>query len=306
MRRWGLALVLVAAAGGRLAAQSKISTKFADVIMEYVIPGKIYNLHSMRSLPYRVVNDSAGPTDVSITIKIPQKDQLKPGYEALPDPTWLRVVPNKLHLEPGEHGLADVILQVPVDPKFEKRHFQAHILTENAEPPFSGATTLAFTIAVESRLRFSVKSPGPEQIRRMQKAGIYQMLNFTLEPEALYVPGFFAPGARANITKQTGSRLSLINRSSQKLAFSLKSVQPPSGIGPAAGYVAAPDPSWLKIKPEGFKIAGDSMKSFGLELDIPDRPELRGKRLAFFVQATLEGREIPVEIYSRVYVNISD
>jgi hypothetical protein len=286
--------------------QSKIGTKFADVIMEYVIPGKVYNLRSMRSLPYRVVNDSAGPSDLSISIKIPQKDQLKPGYEAIPDPSWIKVVPDKIHLEAGEHGLADIILQVPVDRKYEKRHFQAHILCENAEPPAGNVTALAFTIAVESRLRFSVSSAGPEEMRRMQKAGIYQMLNFTLEPESVYVPGFLPVGQRINLTKEKGARLSLINRSSQKLSFSLKPVMPPTGIGPAAGYVTAADPSWLKIKPDSFKIAGDSMKSVGLELELPDKPELRGKRLAFFVEATLEGREIPVEVYSRVYVNIAE
>ena len=52
-----------------------------------------------------------------------------------------------------------------------------------------------------------------------------------------------------------------------------------------------------------LKVPSDSIKSANLILEIPDKPEHRGKRYVFVVQATLKEKEIPVEVYSRVYVN---
>ena len=304
-RRVLLSLIILLTARGSCLRAQGIATKFADVIMEQVTPGKVYNLRTMRNLPYRVVNMSSATADLSITVEIPQKDALKPDYEAIPDPSWIRVVPSRMKLNAGEEGLADIILQAPDDPLYRLRHFQANIVCQTAEPPpGEEGVGLAFRVALASRLRFSVGGPGPESVRRMQKKGIYQQLNFTLEPDSFNIPGFLAPGKRIELT-ELGGRISLINRSSQKLEFSLKTIIPPAGISAATGYESAPEPSWLEVKPDSVKVPGESMKSVSLALKIPDQPEYRGKRYLFVVRATLKGREIPVEVYSRVYVNIA-
>lgn len=303
LKTWGGGILLAALISPG-AAQNRIGTKFADVIMEQVIPGKLYNLRTMRNLPYRVHNESAGPVDLKISVEIPQKETLKPGYEAIPDPAWVQIVPSSMKLKEGEQGLADIILQVPDEPSYRHRHFQAHIVCTTADPPPGQTTGLAFVMAIASRLRFSVASPGPEEIRRQQKSGLYQQLNFTLEPDILNVPGFIASGKRQDLSER-GGRLSLVNRGAQKLRFSLKVVSPPEGLVLASGYELAPDLSWLSVTPGTLKVPSDSIKSATLSLDVPDKPEHRGKRYAFVVQATLTGREIPVEVYSRVYVNIA-
>jgi len=282
----------------------QVGTKFADVIMEYVQPGKVYNLRTMRNLPYRVNNHSDEPVELSVQVEIPIKQELKPGYEAIPDPSWVRLVPNHLKLAVGEEGLVDVILQVPEDPQYKGRHFQAHIICRTAEPPLgTEQTAVSFGITLASRLRFSVGSAGPAELRRLQKKGIYQMLNFTLEPELQYVPGFIEPGSKVALDEK-GVMLSLVNRSPQKLSFSLKSVPVPDGMTAAAGYEKG-DASWLKIKTETLNVPGESIRSAKAELNVPNDPKLRGRRFMFVVQAGLQGREIPVEIYSRIYANVA-
>jgi hypothetical protein len=167
-------LVLVAAlvfSQAPVRADYKVGTKFADVIMEHVQPGKIYNLRTMRNLPYRVNNRSNEPVELTVQIEIPTKEQLKPGYEAVPDPSWVRVVPGHFKLAVGEEGLADVILQVPDEEKYKNRHYQAHIVCQTAEPPPGTTTSLVFGVTLASRLRFSVASAGPAEIQRMQKEG---------------------------------------------------------------------------------------------------------------------------------------
>jgi len=303
-KNWAALLVAVITCMTPPPAQAKynVATKFADVIMEFVNPGKVYNLRTMRNLPYRVSNQSDGPVDLSVQIELPPTEQLKPGYETIPDPSWVRLVPNRLKLAAGEEGLVDVILQVPEGSEYNGRHFQAHIVCQTAEPPPGEVTALTFGIALASRLRFSVASAGPEEIKRMQKKGIYQMLNFTLEPDMQYVPGF-QPLNKLIALAETGTRLTLINRSPQKLTFSLKPVEAPGGMSPPTGYELG-NPAWIKVITPQLVVPGDSIKSSDLSLMLPNDPSLKGKRLMFVIQAGLEGREIPVEVYSRVYVNV--
>lgn len=304
-RRWISLIVALAIVASQATAEAayNVGTKFADVIMEYVQPGKVYNLRTMRNLPYRVNNRSDGPVDLSIQIEIPPKDQLKPGYEGIPDPSWVRLVPNRLKLGAGEEGLVDVILQVPEGAEHNGHHYQAHIICQTAEPPPGETTSLAFGITLASRLRFSVAGPGPEEIRRMQKKGIYQMLNFTLEPDLSYVPGTVEPGQTLALAEK-GVSLSLVNRSPQKLDFSLKPVHVPEGMGPAAGYELG-DPSWIKVLPSTVKVPGESIRGAKLELKLPNDPALRGRRFMVVIQGGLEGREIPVEVFSRVYFTVA-
>lgn len=280
-----------------------VGTKFADVIMEHVQPGKVYNLRTMRNLPYRVENRSNGEVELVVEPEIPSKDQLKPGYEAIPDPSWVKLVPRRLKLAAGEEGLVDVILQVPEGQDYVGHHFQAHITATTPEPPPGDVTALSFGIALSSRLRFSVGTAGPEEIRRLQKKGIYQMLNFTLEPDVQYVPGYIDIGKSIDLSEK-GVRLSLINRSPQNLNFKLMSVHAPGGMGAANGYEIG-DPKWLKVDSETLKVPGDSIKSTGLHVQLPNDPALRGRRFMLVVQAGLVGRDIPVEVYSRVYISVA-
>jgi len=285
-------------------AQSSLSTMFADVIMEYVIPGKLYNLRTMRNLPYRVINSGAGPVDVDLSIEIPQKNHLKLDYEAVPDLAWVRIVPDKLHLEAGQTGIADIIIQVPVDPQYLNRNFQAHIMCRTAEPPPGQVTGLAFLTSLQSRIRFTIGGPGPAEVKRMQKKGLYQTLNFTLEPQSQPVPGFLEPGTKIDLIREKGTSITIINRGTQKLKFSLKSVRPPDEMSAPSGYEKAPDPAWLQVSPKTIKVNGGAMKGAKkMVLNIPDDPKYRGKRYMFVVQAQFSEREIPVEVYSTIYLN---
>jgi len=257
----------------------------------------------MRNLPYRIENHSNGEADMQVLVEIPPAHEMKPGYEPIPDPSWVRVVPNRIKLQAGEEGLVDVILQVPEGKENIGHHYQARILCQTAEAPQTGQTALAFGVSLASRLRFSVGSAGPAEVQRLQKLGIYQMLNFTLEPDSQYVPGEVKPGEKVKLSDR-GVRFSLINRATQALDFTVKPVSAPAGMTAPSGYPFG-DPSWLKVLKPKIKSPPESIKGVDMELEIPDKPEVRGKRYTFVVQAGLEGREIPVEVFGRIYVTVA-
>src|SRR5206468_4099995 len=95
-----------------------ISTKFVDVTIEYVQVGKTYNLRELRRVPYAVTNKGTSPIDIAVDILAPKKEELVESYQALPDASWIRIVPNKFRIEPGQTGYAEMILAVPNDPQY--------------------------------------------------------------------------------------------------------------------------------------------------------------------------------------------
>ncbi|MBL0058656.1 MAG: hypothetical protein IPP35_06030 [Elusimicrobia bacterium] len=129
--------------------------------MENVATGSVINLRQMKGVPYVVINQSDQPVEVLVEplVPIPGPAQAKEDYEPVPNPEWLRIVPNRFKLGPGDLASAEVILSVPKDPALVGRHFQVniHAATE-------GTGSLA--IAVNHYVRFSVEGPGPAALKK--------------------------------------------------------------------------------------------------------------------------------------------
>ncbi len=126
-----------------------LSTRFVDIEVENVPLGSPTRVIHLKSRPYSVRNRSSAPINVQIQVGAPVKKYLNPGYEPIPDITWIQVIPDMLLVEPGQRAFAKVIIHVPDKPEYMNRHFQAKI---TATTVISKSVIAA---AVESRLRFS-------------------------------------------------------------------------------------------------------------------------------------------------------
>ena len=100
-----------------------LSTRFVDVTLEYIEVGKSYNLRQLKNVPYTVKNKGDGPIDIKVDVLIPKKDELVAGYEPVPDPTWIQIVPNKFNVPGGQTAYAEMILQVVADSRTVAVHF---------------------------------------------------------------------------------------------------------------------------------------------------------------------------------------
>src|SRR3989339_1621939 len=106
---WCLLLVRQSYAG--------VTAIFGDFILENLPIGESLNLRALKSVPFIIVNKGDVPVDGTIEVMVPTQKKLKEGYEPIPDPEWIKVVPNKMRLGPGERGVSDVIINIPNDPK---------------------------------------------------------------------------------------------------------------------------------------------------------------------------------------------
>lgn len=286
----GLAAGLIAPAW----AAFGLSSQFVNVVMEGLQPGRTYNIRELQGIPYTVKNRGDGPVEVQVEVQAPAAKELYQGYEPVPDPTWVELVPARYRLGKGEVGFSDVIIRVPDDPKHVGKHYQAAIWAHTLETGLLAA-------GVKSVIRFSI-GKGPETLEAEARAKAMVDLNYDLWPAALSVTA--AKPGRYDVKKAEKKSFKLTNRSEKELELVFGAVPwLGSTMGLPPGFEKIEDLSWVSFEPKQVKVEGESLKEVRMMLDVPER--LKGKKVAFLVQLTLPIGTI-VNATTRVYVTIPE
>ena len=65
-------------------------------------------------MPLRIINSGDRMTNVKMDVLAPQKDELKKGYESIPDLSWIKL-PTKefLGIPPQGEAVTDIIISIP-------------------------------------------------------------------------------------------------------------------------------------------------------------------------------------------------
>jgi hypothetical protein len=289
---WGLGVFLLF--GLTASVKIGLAVRFPEIEMENVKPGSVINLREIRGVPYVVINGSDHTVDVQVVteVPVPGPGQAKVDYEPVPNPDWLRVVPNQFKLGPGDLASAEVILAVPDDPTLVGRHFQVNI---HARADGQGM----FAPAVNNYIRFTVGGLGPQSAKKEKKRVVLGALDLDITPPVIRLEKV-PLGQSLAVKDLKGIQLKLTNRGNDKVKLKLKSAKMENNQR-EAGW-DTPDPTWLTIKPSVVKIKPDQVKATNVTLTIPDTPENKGRKFMFLIQAELAGMDFPLDIYSRVFV----
>lgn len=280
-----------------------IAAQFADVVLSKLEPGGVYNLRALRGLTFTVLNNYEATRDFTVLTRQPSSTQLEEGYEPIPDPSWVKVVPNSFRLAHREDVRCTIIISIPDDEQYRGRHFQVGLLATVKPDPF--AKGVSFISQVEYRLRFSVGIEAPKTILAQEKKERFLMLNYRLEPESLYVREVEI-GKQIKLGKRGIPALKVINLGPEKVILRIKSVPCEKRFGLASGYEPTPNPDLLKCTKDAIKVKSNQIIDIPLVLKVPDEPEYLGKKYAFIIVAELRDTEVPLEIFSRVYVDIKE
>lgn len=301
-----LAVVVVMLCGLRIPRNvyaGGIAAKFADVVLASLEPGGVYNLRALRGLTFTVMNNYEAIRDFEVLALPPLPEELVKGYEPIPDPSWVRIVPNPFRLAHREDVRCSIIISIPEDEQYRGRHFQVVLLATVKPDPFTKG--VAILSQVRYRLRFSVGTEAPEDIENREKKEKFLALNFRLEPESLYIRNVEV-GKRIELGKKGIPALKVLNLGPETVILQIRSVPCEARFGITGGYEPTPNADFLKSTKDAIKVKSSQIKNVPLVLEIPDEPEYRGKKYAFIVMAELRDTEVPLEIYSRVYVEIKE
>lgn len=269
-----------------------LSTRFSDVILENLGIGASYNISQIKNLPLTVISNSSDETEVQVAVEAPTKEELKEGYEPIPDPTWVRVIPDRYRLAAGARQLSDILINIPDDPKLIGRHFQVMFWAHTLETGFLG-------VGVRVRVRFSVGSRAPETLRAEMLKKRMLDLNFRLEPVSLGA-GEVRLGKTIDLRKEKNVTVKLVNTGSTKLKLKVESANFIEPQRPPQGYEALPDPKWLEVEPKILDSKPDTIVPLKIRIKIPEDEKYRDKKYAGLINVGLVGEEIPVNVYSQI------
>lgn len=277
IRLIGLGLLVLAGLTRLAWAKIGLSTQFVDAVVEGMRPGRAYNLRELKGIPYTVKNRGDADAEVLVEVTIPKKEDLKEGYEAIPDPSWVTILPNRHRINPHSAAFSDIVIQLPDDKTLDGRHFQANIWAHMVGGGFLAA-------GVYSRIRFSV-GPGPAALELEKRTKAMVTLNFDLWPTALYLVKARA-GERYSAKKVEKKSFKLTNRADAPLEVVFKATSWSTQLGAMPeGYQSAEDLAWVKFKPAQIKVKPERVSEIEIVLEAPE--SLKGQKIGFLVQLSL-------------------
>jgi len=271
-----------------------LSSQFVDVVFEGLKIGASYDVRALKGVPYTVKNRGTMPVMVRVESVIPDDSKITEPYEAIPDPTWLKLTPEEMRIAPESVGFSDLMITIPNDKSLIGRHFFATLWAHTVD-------TGLFSAGVRTRIRFSI-GPGPAtlQAEKLKKAMV--TLNYDLWPHAMYVKSAKA-GKKYDVKKKENKSFKMTNRADEKLELHLSAVPwPKGGVRKLPrGYEYVEDLSWVSFKPGKLKVNGNSIEEMKLVLNPPK--ELKGRKVVFLVQVALP-IGTPVSASHQVFVTI--
>jgi hypothetical protein len=277
-------------------ASRGLSTKFAEVEVKNLKIGMTYSLQKIVNLPLRISNTGSEAVDLKVTVWPPGNGEGKPGYEMIPNINWISLSQSTFTVYPNMDGATDVIVHVPNDPKLLGRRFIAYLWTESQNKGFLG-------VGLKSRLLLSISSEKPtaEELKKKFVEKSLGNLNFSFAPMQAMAENV-PLGKRVSLAKFKAD-LKLVNPNDTVYHFQITPVgiwETP--ITAPGGFIPAPDPKWLIIPKPVFKGAKFSFTPLNLQVEIPDKPDYRGKNFILLLRAEILEQDVSAYSYGMILV----
>lgn len=288
-------LILISLGTVREISAVSIGAQFGEIIMENLRLGETYNTREMVNLPLLLTNRGDQKITIFLTVLKPQGAQLRKGYEPIPDTNWIELSTDRMEVEPGAQGAADVIIHVPSDEQYAKRRYQVLI-----ECVGKGEGNIAGGVC--HGLFFSI-APSQAQVKGDErKIKLLANLNYTVLPPK-YMLYDFKLGKKQDLAELTEKTFKIINPNDEDYRYRLSSIAiKDSKVTSSLGYEDCPDPSFITFSELELDVPANTVKVVKVFLNIPAKKEYKGKSYMFIIRTELLGQEISVDQYNRVYV----
>lgn len=126
-----------------------LSTGFSEVTLENLEIGKSYSTKEVAKLPLVVVNTGNEPIDLKIELLMPQSEELKEGFQAIPDLGWIKLEQTDFReIQPNEAATCDVIISIPGEAQYQGKKYQLFI--------WSHTVGRRIGVGLKSKLLFSI------------------------------------------------------------------------------------------------------------------------------------------------------
>jgi hypothetical protein len=270
-----------------------LRTKFGQVTVRGLKIGQEYSLNNLLNLPLRILNTGDLPEDIRIDLN-PQKNAGTPGYEPIPDVSWVTLDQHDFTVEGHHEAVTDIHIKIPNDPKLLGRRFEAHIWSRTVPKHHS-----MYGAGLGSVLLFEVSSVPPTEDELKAKYVDKHLANmdFTLFPTEGNVEDV-PVGEDFNLKKERKVSIKLVNPNDAKLTFKIRAIPFwESLLTPPDGYDVPPQYTWVRPSTDTVSIEPDSIKDTALFANIPNNDDFKGKAYVFVLSVEVLEQEISARIF---------
>lgn len=125
-----------------------LSTNWGEIVINGLETGKEYNLNALTA-SFTIKNNFDGQAILKIEVLQPKPEELKPGYEALPDISWVKLDKSEIEIAAGKEKIINIRLAIPKDEKHKGKKYQFWV--------WSYTTGKAVGVGLKSRILIIVK-----------------------------------------------------------------------------------------------------------------------------------------------------
>jgi hypothetical protein len=261
--------------------------------------GGSYNLTQIVNFPMWVIQQGAGRCEIRIETTIPSAADLKSGYEAIPDKSWVSYSKNDFILLSGETGNVDVTINVPDNRKYMGKKYMAHVFI-TANPPKGQEGGVAVALGIKGKVYISVAGdPLTENERlEMKKKRALPSQGIIIVPEKLYHESEQTSG-ELNVTE--AEPLKLINPSKENIELRLEPADPvKTGIQAPTDYVNG-RLTELRVSKEKLTLKPDGIENISVFVKLK-KEEKQSKRF-YVIKITVKSKTIEISKFIPIYIN---
>jgi hypothetical protein len=284
----------------------RIGTNFAEVKVDKLQVGQTHSMKEKFNLPFNVINLSDDIVNLKLWVEIPSEEELKPGYEPIPNPEWVYLEKTSMTVQPHKTGISDIFISIPKKKRYLGKKYHVSIVAETVDP--AGKGFIVFGVSLKGRLLITTadKITSNRVGLSGKKDDEGQKLNFLLRPWEIIIPELTV-GKFYNLYEEMGISLSLDYPHKKKALFVIESLTAKeAGIELPDGFEDAPDKGFLEFSTKKTRFKKKGKKEIKVFLKFPDEENYRNKNYIFVIRASLvdekTGKKL-FSVYSRLYIH---
>ena len=241
----------------------------AELFLGDAKPGETLSSARAPLGPLTAENAGKEPLSLGVSARGAPRSRLRDGFEPLPDLKWV-VIPRPSHsLDPGETAEIGLEARVPDDPRLANGQYQFDAV-------LAGRTAAGAALELRTAVLLTVGGADPPPAPKEPDDGV-----FALTPAKARLEGFPLGARKPDRPYRAAVRIA--NAGTEELRVTLSPVRSwDESVRFEEGWTPAPNPRWLKA-PAPIRVKPGKVAEAAFELEIPDQPRYRGRRMAFVV-----------------------
>lgn len=242
----GLILLMLSCAGTVWAAAFTVN--YSDIVLENLQPGIPVSLLQKAAFTLGINNVDTLSANMCLEVVAPNKNQLKEGYEPIPDVTWIKFDRESCWIKPNQTENFNMIVYVPYNERLFGKKYEAIITAYTLEG------VLKINIKSKVFISFTAERYPPETIQ--QKLEEDQARN-----QVIMINPKMVSSSAVNIKKNFNfSKLVVTNNSSEKIILNLYAV----------GLTNVPSvPGLVSFKNPSIELKTKESKTIDISVNLP-------------------------------------